>query len=103
MNQATFIHGLKNNFLCPMQCHLYDVHISKVPKFFAERPSVTTHEVQLINPFNSKPTYNPTVVKWCNSCFDVYSPSIVEYENEDIPKIPLTDVESPWYLSTKEY
>ena len=35
--------------------------------------------------------------------FDVYSPSVTEYENEDIPKINLTSEEPPWDPSTKEY
>ena len=34
---------------------------------------------------------------------DVYSPSIAEYENEDIPKIYLAAEESPCDPSTSEY
>ena len=37
------------------------------------------------------------------SHFDVYSLSITEYENDDIPKIHLTVEESPWYPSANEY
>ena len=37
------------------------------------------------------------------SYFDVYTPSIAEYENEDIPKIHLTAEELPWDPSTEEY
>ena len=37
------------------------------------------------------------------SYFDVHSLGIAEYENEDIPKIHLTDEEPPWDPSTNEY
>ena len=33
----------------------------------------------------------------------MYSPSITEYEDEDIPKIHLTAEEPPWDPSTSEY
>ena len=33
----------------------------------------------------------------------MYSPSIAEFENEDIPKIHLTAKELPWDPSTEEY
>ena len=35
--------------------------------------------------------------------FDVYSPSITEYENEDVPKIHLNAEEHPWDPSAEEY
>ena len=38
-----------------------------------------------------------------SSYFDVYSLSIAEYENEDIPMIHLTVEELPWDSSTNEY
>ena len=37
------------------------------------------------------------------SYFNVYSPSIAEYENEETPKIHITAEEPPWEPSTKEY
>ena len=37
------------------------------------------------------------------SYFDLYSPSVAEYEDEDIPKIHLTAEEPPWDPSTSEY
>ena len=37
------------------------------------------------------------------SYFDVYSPSVAEYEDEDIPKIHLTAEEPPWVPSMSEY
>ena len=49
--QAIYIHVLENLLLCPMQCHLNGMYISKVPKFLAESPSVTTHAVELTDPF----------------------------------------------------
>ena len=36
------------------------------------------------------------------SYFDVYTPSIAEYENEEIPKIHLTVQELPWDPSTND-
>ena len=87
-----------------MQCHLNGVHISEVPKFLAESPSVTTHAIELTDPFDAAhiliiPLQLSIVIRY----FDVYSPSIAEYENEDIPKIHLTAEESPWDPSTNKY
>ena len=33
----------------------------------------------------------------------MYSPSVIEYENDDIPKIHFTAEEPPWDPSTSEY
>ena len=38
-----------------------------------------------------------------NSYFNVYSPSVTEYENDDITKIHLTVEEPPWDPSTDEF
>ena len=73
-----------------MQCHLNGVHISEVPKFLAHSPSVTTH-AKLTDPFD---TVHSLIIQLqisgVTSYFDVYSPSIAEYENEEIPKNHLT-------------
>ena len=46
INQAIYIDGLENHLLCPMQCHMNRVYISKVPRFLAGS-SVTTHAIEL--------------------------------------------------------
>ena len=88
----------------PMQCRLNGVHISEVPKFLAETPSETTHAIELVNPFNAT---HPLIIllqpSGVTSYFDVYSSSITEYENEDIPKIHVTVEEPPLDPSTSEY
>ena len=53
INQVIHINGLENHFLCPMQYHLNGVHISEVPKFLADSPSMTTDAFQLLDPFNA--------------------------------------------------
>ena len=53
INQSFQINGLKNNLQCPMQCHLNVFHISEVPMFLAESPSVTTHSIYLLVSFKS--------------------------------------------------
>ena len=53
INQDIKINGLENHLLCPMQFHLNGAHISEVPKFLADSPSVTTHAIQLLDPFNA--------------------------------------------------
>ena len=74
-----------------MQCCLNGVHISEVPKFQVECPSVTTHAIELADPFNAACLLIiPLQLSSVTSYFDVYSPSIAEYENEDILKIHLT-------------
>ena len=53
VNQAICIDGLENHLLCPLHCYLNGMHISQVPMFLAESPSVTTHTIMLINPFDT--------------------------------------------------
>ena len=104
INQAVCINGLVNHLLCPMQCHLNGVHISEVPEISAETPSETTHAIDLVNPFYAT---HPLIIQLqlssVTSYFDVYSPSITEYENDDILKIHLTAEEPPWDPSTSKY
>ena len=69
IHKAIHINGLENHLLCLMQHHLNSMHISKVPKFFAESPSVTTHLIQLSDLQHSPPMYYPTSVKWCDQLF----------------------------------
>ena len=53
INQAVQINIPENHLLCIMQCHLNVVHISEVPKFLADRPTVTTCAVPLLETFDS--------------------------------------------------
>ena len=77
------------------------VHISEITKFLAESPSVTFHAIELIDLFDA--AYPLIILLQLNSLtsyFDLYSPSITEYGNDNIPKIHLTAAESPWDPST---
>ena len=87
-----------------MKCCLNGVHISEVPKFLAGSPNVTTHAIQLLDLFDAAYTLL-ILLQLCSatSYYDVYSPSISEYEDEDIPKIHLFDEKPLWDPSTKEY
>ena len=74
-----------------MQCHLNGVHINEIPKFLAESPSETTHALELWDPFDLAQLLILLLQLRCvSSYFEVYSLSIAEYENDDIPKIHLT-------------
>ena len=87
-----------------MPCCLNGMHISEVLKFLAQTQSKTTHAIELVNPFNA--THLLIILlqlSGVTSYFDVYSPSITEYENKDIPKIHLTALEPPWDPSRSEY
>ena len=80
------------------------MYISEVPKFSAETPSETTHALELVDPFDAThPLIIPLQLCGVTSYFDVFSPSIAEYEDEDIPKIHLTAEESSWDLSASKY
>ena len=80
------------------------MHISEVPKFSAESPSVTAHAIELTDPFDAAHLLTiPLQLSGVTSYFDVYSLSVAEYENEDIPKIHLTAEEPPWDPLTSEY
>ena len=80
------------------------MHISEVLKFLAESPSMTTHNIELVNPFDTaNPLIIPPQLSSVTRYFDVYTLSIAEYEDEDFPKIHLTAEEPPCDPSTKEY
>ena len=104
INQAICIDRLVNHCLCHMSCCLNGVNMSEVPKSLAETPSETTHAEGLVNPFYAAhPLIIPLQLSEVTSYFDVYSPSVKEYENDDIPKIHLTVEEPPWDPLTNEY
>ena len=91
------INGLESHLLCPMQCCLNGVHISEVLKFLSVSSNVTTNAIELPNPFDA--AHPLTILHQLSSVtnyFDVYSQSIAEYENEDIPKFHLTTEVPPW-------
>ena len=66
------------------------MHIYEVSKFLADTPSVTTHAIQSLDPFNKA---HPLIILLQSSdetiYFDVYSQNRADCENEDIPKIHL--------------
>ena len=104
ISQPVCIDGLDGHLLCPMQCCLIGVHISEVPKFLAKSPSVNTHATEFTDAFDA--THPLIILLQLNgvmSYFDVYSLSVAEYENEDIPKIYLTTEKLQWGPSTNEY
>ena len=103
-NQVIHTNSPVNHLLCPMQCQLNGVHIIEVAKFLAESPSVTNHAIDLTEPFHAAHLLLiPLQLSRGGSCFYVYSPSIAEYENEDIPKIHLTAEKPLWDPSTNKY
>ena len=76
----------------------------EVTKFLADSLGLTTHAIQLVDPFEAA---HPLIIlhQLCTviSYYDVYSPSIADYDNEDIPKIHLIAEEPPQDPSTAEY
>ena len=104
INQAICINGLENYLLCWMQCHPNGVHISKVPKFLTESPSVSTHAIKVTDPFaTSHPLIFLFQFSGVTNYFDLHSLNITEYKNEDIGKIHLTAKEPSWNPSTNKY
>ena len=53
INQAIQINDLSKHLLYPVHCCLNDMHIREVTKFLADSPSVTTHAIQLLEPFDA--------------------------------------------------
>ena len=91
INQAICIDGLVNHLLLPMLCHLNGVQINEVPKFLGKTPSKRTYAIELVDPFDTACLVIILLkLSGVTSYFDVYSPSITESENEEIPKIHLT-------------
>ena len=87
-----------------MQHHLNGVHISEVPKFLAETPNETTHAIELVDLFDAAP---PLIIllqlSSVTSYFDVFSPIITDYLDDNITKLHLIAEEPPWHPSTREY
>ena len=104
INQAILIDGLVNHVLCLLQCNLNGVQISEVPKFLAENPSETTHAIELVGTlYATHPLIILLQLSGVTSYFDVYSPGVAEYENDDTPKIHLTAEETSWDPSINGY
>ena len=60
-------------------------------KFLQEIASETTHVIELVDPFDAACLLIILLkLSGITSYFDVYFPSIPEYEGEEIPKIHLT-------------
>ena len=92
INQAICIDDKPS--IMPHAVSLNGMHISEVPKVLAESPTVTTHAIELMDPFNAaRPLIIPLQLSVVITYFDAYSPSKAEYKNEDIH---LTDEEPPW-------
>ena len=79
------------------------MHVNQIPKFLAENLSEITHAIELIDPFDAA---HPLIIllqlSGVASYFDVYSPSLTKYRNDDITKIHLPAKEPPWDPSTNE-
>ena len=104
IKQTIHIDGIVNHLLCLMQCHLNGVQIIEVPKFLAKNLIEITHAIELVDPFHAvHPLIIPFQLSSVTSYFDVYSPSVAEYEDDNIPKIHLTAEEPPWDPLTNEY
>ena len=63
----------------------------------------TGHDDQRLWPQSSRICTSGLDWSSVTSYFDVYFPSVIEYENEDVPKFHLTAEERPWDPSTSEY
>ena len=87
-----------------MQCCLSGVQIIEVPTFLAETPSERSHAIELVNPFDiAHMLIIPVKLSGVINYFDVFSPTIAEYESEEIPKILFTAEKLPWDPSRNEY
>ena len=75
-----------------------------MPHALLSEPSERTHAIELVDPLDiAHPFIILLKLSGVTSYFDVYSPSITEYESEEIPKIHLTAEEPPWDPLTVEY
>ena len=80
-----------------MPFHLNSVEINEVPKFLFDSHSKTYHAIQVTEPLKAAHCFIILLqLQRVTSHFDVCSPSITEYENEETPKIHLTAEEPPW-------
>ena len=65
---------------------------------------MNTHAIELTDPSDAAHLLIILLqLSGVTSCFGVYSPSISEYDNDDVPKIHFNAEEPPWDPSTSEY
>ena len=103
INQAICIDGLVNHLSCPKQCRPNGVQNREVSWFFFVIPSETNHFIEFLVPFVAAHLFIiPFQLSGVTGYYDVYSPRVVEYENDDIQKIYLNAEELTWDQSTNE-
>ena len=72
--------------------------------FLAKNPNETTHAIKLVHPFNTAHSLIISLqLSRVTTYYDVYSPSVEEYENYDVTTIHLTAEKLPCDPSTNEY
>jgi hypothetical protein len=72
INQAIHIPHLDHHLLCPMQCHVNDVTVDKMPKFLAPQSTDQTHALTLTDLDNPLQTISlPFMIRGVTSFLDV--------------------------------
>ncbi len=95
---------MNNHLLCPMQCRVNAVVINDTPKMCVPNPDDSTHSIEVTDPLDLDATLHiPLILKGMTSCFDVWRPTTVEFEDEDNPKLDMTYKSPEWDPSDPDW
>ncbi len=104
INQAIKIDSMHNILICPMQCHAHGTIINDCPKFVSASPAEDYHALLVHDPDGCSPPLTILLsLDGITSYFEAICPSLLEYEDKNIPKYHLTSKSPLWDPSTSMY
>ena len=96
-HQAIHLIMMENHLMCPMQCRVHGVRINDTPRMFVKKPTKHSHAIVVEDSTNpDKLLVIPLHIVGVASAFLVRTPSLVEFNDEDIPRAVRTSESSDW-------
>jgi hypothetical protein len=103
-HQAIYCRQMNNHLLCSMQCRVNGVVINDTPKMCVPNPDNSTHPIEVAVPLDTDATLHISLIlKGVTSCFGVRRPTMVEFEDEDNPKLDMTYESPEWDPSDPDW
>ncbi len=104
INQAIKINSMHNILICPMQCRVHGTTVNECPKFLSASPAEDNHALLVHDPDSCSPPLTIMLsLDSITSYFKARCPSLLEYEDKNIPKYHLMSKSPPWDPSTSLY
>ena len=94
-NQAIYAESVENHLICPMQCRVHGVTINNTPKMFFAEATEHLHAI-IIDLGSDSPLVIPLALTVVASTFDIRTPSLAKYNNENNTHVVMTSKSLPW-------